>query len=1363
MAATVKFHLFLVTVILLIAVGHGQETVDSAGTCYGAGSIVGAVLGTFLGTLLLLGALLFLYKKRMNAKKDNHLILETDPERGPKAEYAFDNPGFKDTSIIVATSEKKPDNKTNKWTHWSPLTALNLKPEKKRALDDSALQNHEVKVVALKSQDFTGLGFNICGNMKEGIFIKDILHRGPAFESGKLNPGDRINSLTISFEHMVYEDAMNILSYASPYEVILEAKSGRTISFQQGQGQTPIHPIYRTCSAIDLSLIPEKSSKKKLFGDDYSSSSNYSSLQKSRSNVTTLERKESKSPRPPMKPKSKSPQKLTPEETQNYQKFGVRVLPLEHHQKSPKIVEQNQNNSNIERHYNMEEVPIRGIDEVDLKPPQARKREKKSPEPAFERNNSGIKRDSNGIPLEIPNHMQDAALAARRNRKSSIENGLGEDSNKKHKPKAPSPPPINFSLGGSKIRAFEDLSALGTDSEDDTNNMSSVNTIELNSSDITIHQIQEEERKSRKTASTGDLTKMKKQPRSNNGTLERAQSLDITDTTGHGLTKKSTYDATENLLIDKEPRLSLILDGLTTFQRTRLKTSTEWGNLEDAILNLNDERKSDPQLTAVMDRALKIKREEIIPDEIVKSYQATNGPKVYNKLWPDESELNSANKTSLEIDTEPIRRQPVVPERLKPQPTERVSKNNNEVAKPVPPKRELPADRCSTEINLNHTLCKVSLVTAFEKNNITELCSQLAKGKNSEMIKDEWEVDTLTNTSPPQSMTLVDEVMDSYNRNFGADDESKNMKNVIDDFIFNERSAHQSETNIPDDVKVSRNSSESFEAKKFDDDVKVAKSSFGAVDPKKVDSVDDVKVTSQSNDKNMFEKVEVASKPNDDVQAYSLSKFELASTSEDDVKVSTSSIIEKVNLHQIPKSEDVIEVKHTSKNDLFDETNPSQKSDIQISTLNSIIALESDNQLKFEKVKLKPKSQELEIVEPKRHIPNFNQEVTVSTSDDSKSDDSLISHVTVTENGASNLHSLELSINSEPNELYKTVVDNEVTLIMSQPNIITAKEPLVEITESCFSKVTKTPEANEVEITTVEVDDEIFKSIDDESPAISLITAEEISDDKKTYVTEIQVLPSPTTTTNVSEIEIKSEDHLEDAFENYVKNFEKKLETFESNMQNFENNLEEFIVIREEPQAGAVSNEKIDIEKQVSKIQEIAEEQLKTLPEMKFSTSSYESSNAGRKTPEKRHSFELLRSNFEKSDKSPPRRESTGSTPPKSRIPISTTMKTPPMSPERRDSRNLDNENDKAILELMSSPPSKIKPPSTITSTKNVSVTSIRQNSKIPSGLPTLSSRPPIPPRKTDETSNGGVESSFKQWVFNPNSNVTNVAVGKEK
>lgn len=51
-------------------------------------------------------------------------------------------------------------------------------------------QASEIKTVSLRGHDFTGLGFNICGNMRDGIYIKDVLHRGPASESGKLNPGN---------------------------------------------------------------------------------------------------------------------------------------------------------------------------------------------------------------------------------------------------------------------------------------------------------------------------------------------------------------------------------------------------------------------------------------------------------------------------------------------------------------------------------------------------------------------------------------------------------------------------------------------------------------------------------------------------------------------------------------------------------------------------------------------------------------------------------------------------------------------------------------------------------------------------------------------------------------------------------------------------------------------------------------------------------------------------------------------------------------------------------------------------------------------------------------------------------------------
>lgn len=67
----------------------------------------------------------------------------------------------------------------------SRLHGLNYKFFKKC----SFLQEPQKYNVALKGHDFTGLGFNICGNMRDGIFVKDIMQRGPAAESKQVLPG----------------------------------------------------------------------------------------------------------------------------------------------------------------------------------------------------------------------------------------------------------------------------------------------------------------------------------------------------------------------------------------------------------------------------------------------------------------------------------------------------------------------------------------------------------------------------------------------------------------------------------------------------------------------------------------------------------------------------------------------------------------------------------------------------------------------------------------------------------------------------------------------------------------------------------------------------------------------------------------------------------------------------------------------------------------------------------------------------------------------------------------------------------------------------------------------------------------------
>ncbi|CAF0865072.1 unnamed protein product [Adineta ricciae] len=84
--------------------------------------------------------------------------------------------------------------------------------------------------VELLNPTFCGLNFSITGNMRAGIFIKDILDKEIGKGKIKLNSsdqlkaGDRIIALTVCFDSIVYEDALTILSYASPYPVILRVQ-----------------------------------------------------------------------------------------------------------------------------------------------------------------------------------------------------------------------------------------------------------------------------------------------------------------------------------------------------------------------------------------------------------------------------------------------------------------------------------------------------------------------------------------------------------------------------------------------------------------------------------------------------------------------------------------------------------------------------------------------------------------------------------------------------------------------------------------------------------------------------------------------------------------------------------------------------------------------------------------------------------------------------------------------------------------------------------------------------------------------------------------------------------------------------------
>ncbi|XP_018304502.1 uncharacterized protein [Mycetomoellerius zeteki] len=630
-------------------------------TCFGAGSVAGAVIGTFLTTILLLAVAAFLYRQ-WRRRKSKHLVLVTDPEIAEDA-YAFDNPCFKDaTPAAVSRVTEKPssavpgDTPAKDSTRWStPWTSLGLgsaiRSDKRRTLDDFCVgpKATRVSVVSLRSHDFTGLGFNICGNMREGIFVKDLLHRGPASESGRIHPGDRITSVKISFRNMVYEDALTILSYASPYDVELEVESGGngskpTTLLKKSVGPTPTricHPLYRSQSIPELSRGHKNIAKRLFIADpNESMGSNYSTMN------STL--KSSKST-----PGSGQSLERRHDEAKNnhHHKFGIKVLPALDGTVH-RIENQNEHNTNLERRHS------RKIDAEKLltnrqSGTSSDTDEKKLCNERLQQRADGVSaritddvhsvdvpdkgsKNADGelnIPSEVPTEVHNAAMAARRNRKSSSEplnmqkiSSSDSDSAKspqKNKRKAPAPPKSTNEIAmlSAKKDAIDTIDSIADyseslcdyvnkarentnaaadarrhrlenqpmvnrrNSESDTDNeMQNSFTIELNSADITIHRTpvpeaeddEDEDDMYRKAASLGDLSKYENKTAA---TLERAQSLDMSADTGAKKRKaplppEDINESTEDLTK---------LDQIDTFDRRKLKKSNEWGTLEDVF------------------------------------------------------------------------------------------------------------------------------------------------------------------------------------------------------------------------------------------------------------------------------------------------------------------------------------------------------------------------------------------------------------------------------------------------------------------------------------------------------------------------------------------------------------------------------------------------------------------------------------------------------------------------------------------------------------------------------------------------------------------------------------------------------------
>lgn len=52
--------------------------------------------------------------------------------------------------------------------------------DKRKTVDDSYANAPIPRLVPLRGSDFTGLGIEVCGGLKDGIFVKKVMPQGPA-------------------------------------------------------------------------------------------------------------------------------------------------------------------------------------------------------------------------------------------------------------------------------------------------------------------------------------------------------------------------------------------------------------------------------------------------------------------------------------------------------------------------------------------------------------------------------------------------------------------------------------------------------------------------------------------------------------------------------------------------------------------------------------------------------------------------------------------------------------------------------------------------------------------------------------------------------------------------------------------------------------------------------------------------------------------------------------------------------------------------------------------------------------------------------------------------------------------------------
>uniref|UniRef100_A0A0N5B6H8 PDZ domain-containing protein n=1 Tax=Strongyloides papillosus TaxID=174720 RepID=A0A0N5B6H8_STREA len=238
-------------------------------TCLNSGKLAGLIFGSIFGTLVIcLSIALFIWYLTNKHKKAEkvlileraHATIETDSNFTPEvSEVGKLEKGIGTDRVSIRKHASLRDNQM--------ITDLKMKDVEERASSgiasdegtrsiDSIYQSMKElgNMNKITSNKISKLGFSISPNDIEGIKILDVEENGPASQSGNIFEGDRIKHLTISFENMLYEDAVKLLHYSSPYLIKLDLE--RSSPLNNIENDTSISESF-TISITPKTITPE--------------------------------------------------------------------------------------------------------------------------------------------------------------------------------------------------------------------------------------------------------------------------------------------------------------------------------------------------------------------------------------------------------------------------------------------------------------------------------------------------------------------------------------------------------------------------------------------------------------------------------------------------------------------------------------------------------------------------------------------------------------------------------------------------------------------------------------------------------------------------------------------------------------------------------------------------------------------------------------------------------------------------------------------------------------------------------------------------------------------------------------------------